>query len=507
MKAIHKIAAFVLCTLSLCTFPGCRQQELEFEHEKPQFETKANAILLEVIVPAGTSAKDQIYIVGDFNGQDTLLYENPDFILTKAEKNDAKFGIYLYPEDFVEGKSLADGFLFVSKQFGIEKPAVPHVIENAQLGERYTISITRWGGAAVTPEIEHDGHVLYVDNQSGWNELAVYAWGDDEIFGGWPGKLFTDVEVVDGITYRYVDFGKANEGLSVHLIFNNNNNGEQLADFDFVINRDIRLRVTPDGVEEMAEPGSEFPVVEHDGDAVYLIDAAEWGTMALYMWGDENDLNGGWPGMQATGQFEYEGYQWYYFDLGAANAGKEEHLIANNNGGGTQVDDIAVYKLTTDSVLYFIVKPDKTVTQAFSPEEAVEILSSLEPVVYEEATIDLYVLDSTEVLLTDIDELKADTTYTLAVYAWGSSEYFGGWPGMQVEEWEDAAVLGIDLKHYRINCNKGDSYNLIFNNSNNERQLDGYEVKAEETAQSYYLKVTDDGVVPLSAKPLAPKRR
>ena len=505
MRTIYKIATFVVCTLSLCTlFTGCQPQDLEFEHEKPQFETKANAILLEVIVPAGTSTKDQIYIVGEFNGQDTLFYENPDFVLTKAEKNDAKFGIYLYPEDFVEGKSLSDGFLFVSKQFGIENPATPHVIENAQLGERYTISITRWGGAAVTPIIEHDGHVLYVDNQTGWDALAVYAWGDEEIFGGWPGKLISDVEVVDGITYRYVDFGKANEGLSVHLIFNNNDGGTQLADYDFVINRDIRLRLTPDGVEEMAEHGSEFPDVEHDGDAVYLIDAAEWGAMALYMWGDVNDLNGGWPGMMPTGQFEFGGYPWYYFDLGAGNAGKTEHLIANNNGGGIQVDDIAVYELTNDSVLYFIVNPDKTVTQVFSPEEAISVLTSREPVVIEEATIDIYVLDSTHVLLTD--PLLTDTTYTLSVYAWGSNEYFGGWPGKQVSEFEDASVLGIDLKHYRMDCKKNDSFNLIFNNSNNGRQLDGYEVKADEVSRSYYLKVTDNGVVPLMVTPLAPRR-
>lgn len=60
-------------------FVGCKQEEIVFEHEKPQFELKENAILLEVIVPAGTSAKDQIYMVGAFNGQDTLNYVNADF--------------------------------------------------------------------------------------------------------------------------------------------------------------------------------------------------------------------------------------------------------------------------------------------------------------------------------------------------------------------------------------------------------------------------------------------
>lgn len=502
MKTLYKALLFFVGMTVL--FTGCKPEELVFEHEKPQFDTKGNAILLEVIVPAGTSAKDQIYIVGEFNGMDTLHYENPDFILTKAENNDAKFGIYLYPEDFVDGKSLADGFLFVSKQFGIESPAVAHTIAGAQLGERYTISVTRWGGAAVTPAIEHDGYVMYLDNQTGWDELTVYAWGDAEIFGGWPGAPITGTEVVEGITYRYVDFGQANEGLSVSLIFNNNGAGTQLADYAFVINRNVYLRITPDGVEEMAEPGEErFPDVEHDGDVVYLVDAAEWGAMSLYMWGDVNDLNGGWPGMSPTGQFEYGGYQWYYFDLGAANAGKEEHLIANNNGGGTQIDDIAVYKLTTDSVLYFIVNADKTVTQAFSPDEVLEALAD-GPVEVDPAAIDLFLLDATEQLV--IDTARLDTTFALTVYAWGSSEIFGGWPGMQVSEMEDVDLLGLNLKHYHIDCKTGDSYNLIFNNSGNGSQLPDYPVSANEPEQTYYLKVTDEGVVPLKVQALLPRR-
>ena len=81
--------------------------------------------------------------------------------------------------------------------------------------------------------------------------------------------------------------------------------------------------------------------------------------------------------MLATGQFEYEGYQWYYFDLGAVNAGSKVNPIANNNSGGKQVDVISDYTLGTDNVLYYIITPngtDYSVTQAFSPEEVVEIL-------------------------------------------------------------------------------------------------------------------------------------
>ncbi|MCD8165623.1 MAG: hypothetical protein LUE93_05530 [Bacteroides sp.] len=40
-----------------------------FEHEKPQFETKSNAILIEVIVPQTTQYDDEVYILGAFNGE------------------------------------------------------------------------------------------------------------------------------------------------------------------------------------------------------------------------------------------------------------------------------------------------------------------------------------------------------------------------------------------------------------------------------------------------------
>ena len=70
MKAIYKIAVFVLCTLSFCTFTGCQPKDLVFDHEKTQFEPIDNAILIELIVPVGTAVDDEIYIFGAFNGLD-----------------------------------------------------------------------------------------------------------------------------------------------------------------------------------------------------------------------------------------------------------------------------------------------------------------------------------------------------------------------------------------------------------------------------------------------------
>lgn len=359
MTTMKKIFLYLMLLLPLLLV-GCKQEEIVFEHEKPQFDTKSNAILLEVIVPTGTSANDELYIVGAFNGQDTTRFKNPDYQLEKAEKIDSKYGIYLYPEDFVNGKTLADGFLFVSKLQGIEKPATPHILEGCEVGQRYQLSLTAWAGAKTTPAIEHDGYVVYVEDATGWETLNLYMWGDvNNLNGDWPGMAVTGTETIDGVTYKYFDMGAANEGLAENLIFNNGGNGSQLADFAYTINRDIYLHISADGVTEI----NDAPEIVHDGFAVFVLDSTGWDALALYMWGDQNDLNGAWPGMQVTGTQTIDGVEYKYFDMGAANTGLKENLIFNNNGGGTQLSDVA-YTIDHDTILILT----STGTRGIEPE-------------------------------------------------------------------------------------------------------------------------------------------
>lgn len=376
MKKILNFSLLLVASLALM-LTGCKKEEIVFEHEKPQFELKADAILLEVIVPAGTAAKEEIYIVGPFNGMDTTNFENPVFKLDKAEKTDAKFGIYLYPDEFVDGKTLADGFWFVSAKQGIEKGAPMHKIEGAQLGARYDESIVAWAGAKEEPEIEHDGFVVYVVDETGWDALALYAWGSDlpELFGGWPGVQPTGKEKIDGVEYIYFDCGEANTGLTYNLIFNNNGGGTQLADYGYTIDHNVFLKITPDGVEEMGTPKEKFPYKEHDGqDIVYVADNAGWEAMALYMWGDVNNLDrdggesAGWPGLQPDGDFEFQGLTWYYFLMGSANNGKNENMIFNNNGGGSQTGDTNV-DLADGNEYFYRVNADLSVTVIENPDE------------------------------------------------------------------------------------------------------------------------------------------
>ena len=120
----------------------------------------------------------------------------------------------------------------------------------------------------------------------------------------------------------------------------------QLPDFNFTIERNVYLRITADGVEEI---GLE-PSVKHDGYAVFVYDETGWDALNLYMWGDTNNLNGDWPGMEVTGEQTINGITYKYFDMGEANTGLGENLIFSN-AGASQLADFA-YTIDHDVYLH-----------------------------------------------------------------------------------------------------------------------------------------------------------
>ena len=104
----------------------------------------------------------------------------------------------------------------------------------------------------------------------------------------------------------------------------------------------------------------------HDGFVIYVDNQTTWGeNLHLYMWGDKNDLNGGWPGMAITGYETIDGVNYAYFDMGAEASGLKENLIFNNNGA-PQLSD---YKVTLDKDYYFRVE-DSGITPLTGPQTA-----------------------------------------------------------------------------------------------------------------------------------------
>lgn len=292
----------LLLLLLLPFLAGCSKDEIIFDSQLPRFELRQGYQLLEVIVPQGTLASDKIYIIGEFNGGMDAVGD-PRWQLEKAPDTDVKWGIYLNPADFISGKTLADGYTFYSVGQGEERSLenTPVIHRDApEVGGRLNVIVYRWAdyfNKPVNPdEIVHDGYVIYVVDNSEFDDLTMYAWGDAEAFGGWPGMKPTGTVEIKGVKYKYFDTGAANEGLNLNLIFSDNGN-KQLPDYNVTLNQDFYLELTPGSVNEF----NPSDVVTHDGYAVFVVDRTGWDALYLYMWGTVNDLNGAWPGMSPTG--------------------------------------------------------------------------------------------------------------------------------------------------------------------------------------------------------------
>jgi len=433
--------------------------DIVFDHERQQFETRADRILLEFIAPFGTSVDEEIYIIGAFNG-DSAAIGNPAYLLTKAPKSDQKWGVYIDPNAFVGGKTLADGFRFYSATQGMEytiKGVQATHNDNPAVGTFTNVWGQRWESyyksAEEEPTVEHDGFVVYVIDETGW-DIHLYQWGDvNNLNGDWPGVAPTGTQTIDGTKYLYWDMGAANTGLNQNLIFNDGGQGQQLADFAYTIDHDVYLRVTTSGVEELTVGGP-----KHDGYVVYAINKTTWDAITLYQWGDVNNLNGDWPGVEPTGTQTIKGNEYLYWDMGEANTGLNQNLIFNNNGGGTQLADFAY---TIDHDVYLEIS-DGGVTE-------------INPANYAGAH-KIYIDNRTG-------------WDALGLYAWGDGlpELFGEWPGKT--NYSKETVNGTEYVVFTYEGD-GQEYHLILNNAGAGSQVDG---PAIITGSDYFFTVSADG--------------
>ena len=458
-KRLYSLLLAVLTLTGLMT--GCKSNDdIVFDHERQQFETRADRILLEFIAPFGTTPNEEIYILGAFNGEDEAIGKE-EYKLMAAPTSTAKWGVYLDPSTFVNGKSLADGFYFYSVSQGKEldlNGELAHHTDNPGVGTFTNIWGQHWesyyweGGES--PEPEHDGFCVYVDDQTGWDALTLYMWGDvNDLNGGWPGMEVTGTWKHDGVTWKYFDFGEENAGLIENLIFNNAGGGSQLKDFNFTIDRNIYLRITADGVEEI----SPEPAVKHDGYALFVLNESSQTELALYAWGDAEAF-GGWPGMQPTGTQTINGNEYVYFDMGEANTGLNLNLIPNNNNNGVQWEG-GDLNFTIDHDIYIrifdggyeIIDKDyqgggDTPTPTPEPVDEKVFLAIKNTIGYADPHL----------------------------YVWGDSEACGGWPGA-------APVKVTDNGWYLFELPTGGNFNPILNDNGNGSQIDGPAITTTST--------------------------
>jgi hypothetical protein len=288
-------------------------------------------------------------------------------------------------------------------------------------------------------------------------------WGDvNNLNGDWPGMNVTGTWNHDGVTWKYFDMGEANTGLVENLIFNNGGAGVQLPDFNFAIERNIYLRITADGVEEI---GLE-PSVKHDGYAVFVYDETGWDALNLYMWGDTNNLNGDWPGMEVTGEQTINGITYKFFDMGEANTGLGENLIFSN-AGASQLADFA-YTIDHDVYLHITTAGVTEIDPATFQPGGETPTPAPGPDPEPQPTGETVII-----------AVKNSVGYADPhLYVWGDSEACGGWPGAAPVKVNDNGWCLFELP-------ANGTFNLILND-NGSPQVDGPEVF---TAGSHFYDV------------------
>ncbi|MDR0939268.1 MAG: starch-binding protein [Mediterranea sp.] len=429
-----KRAIYLFLLPLLALIGACDKEAIVFDVEQPQFELKENAILLEVILPIGSAADDSYYIVGAFNGGAAAAVGNPTWMLEKATGSDSKWGIYLMPETFVDGKTLADGFYFVSAAQGEERSvrneAMSHTL-NVGLGSRTNVFVDRWAKYFDAPEEGggHDGNVVYIQNASSWTALALYGWKegtpDTDILGGWPGKQPSGTEVINGITFTYFDLGEEKADLTgVNIIVNNNNNGSQfdVATIDF--NKTYYFRLT-DAAITATDPNASY--------RIYVDNLTGWDALTLSIGGAD------WPGMEPMGSVEQNGVTYTYFETSMDLMGQNIDLWFNN---GKETGDAGVKEMVTKQILfsrdyYFMLTADG--------------INEVDPATH-----------------------RGYSVYVDNTAGWGTTILYGyndsntplagaGWPGMQSTGTAD--VNGVAFTQFALSrAENGKTYNFIFNN-------------------------------------------
>ena len=468
------------------------KEEIKFAHEEQAFETRSDRILVEAILPQATAADDEVYIIGDFNGNSDAV-GNSAYKLTRSTAIPAKWGVYLDPSAFQGGKTLADGFTFYNVQQGLERgPKNEDVSHKLTIGtgEWANVYADKWAKYFAPPEEpedivlpEHDGVRVYIIDQTGWDAIALYMWGDVNNFGGdWPGSQVSGTWTCKGVEYKYFEYGDDLFGLNENLIFNNNGNGTQLADYNVTFAADVKdyfLLVTVDGVEEAAAPGGGGGIVipAHDGVRVWVDDQSGWDAIALYMWGDVNNFGGDWPGMQVGGTETIGGVEYKYFEYGEDIYGLAENLIFNNNGQGIQHPDVNVTFAEGVQDYFFQVTADGA-TQIDSPGGGGGVTP---PQPEPEAQ------DGPKIYI------KNSTTWggNLFAHYWGNSGT--EWPGTQFEEVTvgDETFLVIPTLHKDIASEVG----IIFH-SDVDDATNRYETTLLLDTDRYY-ELTNDGLTEL----------
>ena len=469
------------------------KEEITFAHEEQAFDTRSDRILVEAILPQATAADDEVYIIGAFNGGEAAV-GNSAYRLTRSAAIPAKWGVYVDPSAFQGGKTLADGFTFFNVQQGIERGP-----KNEDVTHRLTIGLGEWANVyadkwakyfepPVTPEgpslPEHDGVRVYIIDQTGWDAIALYMWGDVNNFGGgWPGAQVTGTWTFNGQEYKYFEYGEDIFGLNENLIFNNNDNGTQLKDYNLTFEdgvQDYFFLVTAEGVSEAPNPidGASDP-----RDA--MTETSPWGVIGSIAstgnsWGADEPMvtDGTWHAclgltLTASDEFKFRKDADWGVNFGGDFVALGEPFEVKQDGANIKGVEDGTYDLflNPDAAIVIIVNAGDPVNLPADGGDTPE-----PPVEETKDPVTVYVQD-------------ASGWENLYLYMWGDKELCGGWPGVAVTETQK--IGSVTYKKIVVDDAEGRAENLIFNN-NDGTQTESFAVTL---SGELFVSLDADGVI------------
>ncbi len=459
---MKKIFSLLLILPFAAMFTGCSDDDLIFDHERAQFEIRENAILLEVIMPTTSSVDDTYYIIGEFNGGMDEAIGDPTWQLQKAEGNDSKWGIYLLPETFVDGKDLSDGYYFYSMTQGAERSnsnqAVMHVLENARVGTRTNIWVDRWefsfsGGG----DDNKDFYTIYVDDQSGngISHLYVYNTGLDDT-PGWPGYEMTGTTEIDGINFIYFEMPAELRGLSMNIILNNDS-GWQTEEPSYTLNQDLYFRVNLDKTITLLDPDDLVPA--YSGYTVYVDDQADFTITHMYAYG-VGQTTPSFPGWETSGTADVNGTTYTYFRPGMEYNGATLNVVFSD---GTTANQTNAPEILLDEDVY--IRVTGTTAVVIDPNEIVQV--------------------SRTIRVEDTAGWGA-----MALHYWGTGITGTNWPGLQPDGTETIGTRTYYVFEMPEELD-GKNVDILFNNNNGGIQTaDGFSLVLDK---DYYLTLSDNG--------------
>lgn len=210
--------------------------------------------------------------------------------------------------------------------------------------------------------VEFETHHLYVNNQTGWDVFDIYAYGNSEAFGGWPGATTVPTEVMNGVTYNVYEFQVEKGGLvNLNLIIHNNVGegveGDQRLYFTISEARDYYLEVTATAVTEQGAPDKTYSNYH-----LYVNNQTGWDVFDIYAWGTYEAF-GGWPGATTAPTEVMNGvtYNVYEFHVEEGSSIELNLIMHNNIGEGVEGDKRVLFTINEARDYYLVVTDQEAI--------------------------------------------------------------------------------------------------------------------------------------------------